>query len=131
MLNTIQDAISSRFKTTDLGTASWILSIRAHHDIAAGTLFIDQSQYLKTVLSRFGMSDCTPVAIPLPASKNFTPASSSEHASVSCYPYLEVIGSLTYATMGTRPDICAAVCTLSPFAATFGPVHVDGLKHIM
>ena len=83
MLNTIQDAITSRFKTTDLGTASWILSIRAHHDIAVGTLFIDQSQYLKIVLSCFGMSDCTPVAIPLPAGKNFTPASSSEHTSVS------------------------------------------------
>ena len=131
LLDAIQNAIGSRFKATDLGTASWILGIRTRHDIAAGTLFIDQSQYLKTVLERFGMSDCTPVSIPLPSGTNFVPASSEEHASVSTYPYLEVIGSLTYVAMGTRPDICAAVRALSPFAATFGPLHVDGLKHIM
>ena len=62
---------------------------------------------------------------------NFVPASSEEYASVSTYPYLEVIGSLTYVAMGTCPDICAAVHALSPFAATFGPLHVNGLKHIM
>ena len=33
--------------------------------------------------------------------------------------------------MGMGPDICAAVRALSPFAATFGPKHIDGLKHIM
>ena len=50
LLDAIQNAIGSRFKATDLGTASWILGIRMQHDIAVGTLFIDQSQYLKTVL---------------------------------------------------------------------------------
>ena len=47
------------------------------------------------------------------------------------YPYLEVIGSLTYAAMGTCPDICAAVWSLSPFTSLFGRAHVDGVKHIM
>ena len=131
LLDSIQNAIGMRFKTSDLGTASWILGIRVRHDIGAGTLFIDQSQYLKGVLSRFGMSECTPSLTPLPPAKSFEPASTDEHASVSSYPYLEVIGSLTYAAMGTRPDICAAVHSLSPFAASFGPTHIDGLKHIM
>ena len=130
-LDYIQKAIGSRFKTSDLGTVSWILGIRVRHDIAKGTLFIDQSQYLKNVLARFGMSECNPTIIPLPAGKLFLPADPDAHASVSSYPYLEVIGSLTYAAMGTRPDICAAVRALSPFAATFGPEHIDGLKHIM
>ena len=116
---------------TNLGTATWILGIQVCHDIAAGTLSINQSQYLKGVLSRFGMADCTPVIIPLPASKHFEPALPDDHASVASYPYLEVIGSLTYAAMGTRPDIAAAVRSLSPFAATFSHNHIDGLKHIM
>jgi len=77
------------------------------------------------------MTDCHPVSTPLPARTQFQPASAEEHASVSSYPYLEVIGSLTYAAMGTRLDICAAVRSLSPFAATFGHDHINGVKHIM
>src|SRR6266436_8055253 len=77
------------------------------------------------------MDSCYPVSMPLPPCIQFQPASTEEHASVSSYPYLEAIGSLTYAAMGTCPDICAAVRSLSPFAATFGPDHINGAKHIM
>ena len=77
------------------------------------------------------MDDCHPVSTPLPPCTQFQPASTEEHASISSYPYLKAIGSLTYATMGTHPDICAAVRSLSPFAATFGPDHINGVKHIM
>src|SRR5260221_656603 len=38
---------------------------------------------------------------------------------------------LTSAAMGPRPDICAAVRSLPPFTATFGPDHINGAKHIM
>src|SRR5260370_29376949 len=77
------------------------------------------------------MEDCDPISTPLPPCAQFQPTSADEHASVSSYPYLEVIGSLTYAAMGTCPDICAAIRSLSPFAAMFGPDHVNGVKHIM
>ena len=131
MLNSIQSAIGSRFKSSDLGKASWILGIRIRHNIATGSLFIDQAQYIKSILSRYGMDDCHPVSTPLPPHTQFQPASTEEHASVSSYPYLEAIGSLTYATMGTHPDICATIRSLSPFAATFGPDHINRVKHIM
>src|SRR5260370_21619641 len=61
----------------------------------------------------------------------FQPASAEEHAAVSSYPYLEVISSLTYVAMGTHPDICAVVRSLSLFAAMFGPEHINRVKHIM
>ena len=85
-LNSVQHSIGTRFKTSDLGTASWILSIHVRHDIPAGTLFIDQCQYMKGVLSRFEMSNCTPINIPLPAGIQFEPATSEDHANVSSYP---------------------------------------------
>ena len=130
-LDFIQKAIRSRFKTSDLGTATWILRIRVRHDIGAGTLFIDQAQYIKSILARYGMTDCHPVSTPLPPRTQFEPATPEDHASVSSYPYLEVIGSLTYVAMGTCPDICTAVRSLSLFAATFGKQHIDGAKNIM
>ena len=41
LLDSVQHSIGTHFKTSDLGTASWILGIRLQHDIAARTLFID------------------------------------------------------------------------------------------
>src|SRR5260370_17298577 len=82
-----------------LPTASWILRICVHHDVKAGMLFIEQSQYIKGVLSCYGTSGCTPVSMPLPPNSHFQPASTEEHANDSSYPYLEPISSLTSPTI--------------------------------
>src|SRR5258707_5229884 len=47
------------------------------------------------------------------------------------YPYLQVIGSVMYAMLGTRPDIAYAVSTLSRFASRPGTPHVRALKHLL
>src|SRR5258708_28800151 len=77
------------------------------------------------------MMGCKPVSTPLPANSHFQPASPNKHSEVSSYPYLEVLGSLTYTTMGTRPDISYTVRSLAPYASKFGRDHINGLKHIM
>src|SRR5258708_7388156 len=74
-LNSIQDAISSHFKVSNIGPASWILGICIHHDIVARTLFINQAQYIKNILSCYNMTDCCPVSTPLPPCVQFQPAS--------------------------------------------------------
>ena len=131
LLDSVQASIGSRFKATVLGDTSWILGIRVCQDIPAGLIFIDQSQYIKSILACYGMADCTPVSTPLSAKANFDPTSPKEHSTVSSYPYLEVIRSLMYAVLGTHPDICSAVRALAPIAAMFGHDHIEGLKHIM
>jgi len=45
-------------------------------------------------------------------------------------PYCEAIGSLMYATMGTRPDIAFAVLTVSQFSQNLGWVHWEAMKWI-
>ncbi len=77
------------------------------------------------------MMGCTPTSIPLPANLHFQPVSPDEHSEVSSYPYLEVLGSLTYAAMGTCLDISYAVRSLAPFANSFGHAHINDLNHIM
>ena len=94
-------------------------------------LFIDQAQYIKGVLSCYGMSGCTSISMPLPAKAQFQPATSEDHLEFSSYPYLEVIRSLVYAALGTCPNIAAVVHTLAPYATSFGKKHIDGVKHIM
>ena len=97
----------------------------------AGSLSLNQSQYIKGVLSCFGMADCTLISAPLPTRKHYKAMTPDDHAKVSSYLYLEAISSLIYAAMGTQPDISAAVQLLSPFAAMFGQEHINGIKSIM
>src|SRR5258708_3474174 len=77
------------------------------------------------------MTGCTPTSIPLPANSWFQPALPDEHSEVSSYPYLKVLGSLTYTAMGMRPDFSYAMRSLAPFTSNFGHAHINGLKHIM
>ncbi len=71
LLDSIQDSIGAHFKSSDLSIASWVLGIHIHHNTEAGTLSIKQSQYIKGILSQYGMTGCTPVSTLLPANLHF------------------------------------------------------------
>ena len=60
-----------------------------------GTLFIDQLQYIKTMLECFQMTGCIPVLIPLEAKSHFEPTTADDHEAIKSFPYLKAIGSLT------------------------------------
>src|SRR5260370_41363818 len=83
LLDSIQNSIGTCFKSSDLGITSWILGICVHHDIEARTLFIEQSQYIKGVLSWYGMTGFTPTSIPLPTNSHFQPPLHDEHSKLS------------------------------------------------
>jgi hypothetical protein len=45
-------------------------------------------------------------------------------------PYREAVGSLMYASMGTRPDITFAVSTVAQFLENPGATHWEAVKCI-
>ena len=45
-------------------------------------------------------------------------------------PYREAVGSLMYASLGTRPDITYAVSILSRFSENPGRAHWDAVKRV-
>ncbi|KAI3815830.1 hypothetical protein L1987_15513 [Smallanthus sonchifolius] len=76
--------------------------------------FIHQSKYVKDILSRFKMEDCTPYDTPIPVNHKLN--SDPEGKDVDCRLYRAMIGSLMYLT-ASRPDIMFAVCICSRFQA--------------
>ena len=46
-------------------------------------------------------------------------------------PYASAVGSLMYAMLCTRPDICYAVGVVSRFQSNSGPDHWIAVKHIL
>jgi hypothetical protein len=77
---------------------------------------------VESVLDRFDMAQANPVDTPLPVQHSLTaPPSPSltgpavPSASPSTHPYPELVGSLMYAMMCTRPDLAYPVSVLSRF----------------
>ena len=59
-----------------------------------------------------------------------SPSSTEEFAAMRNVPYHEAVGSLMYATLSTRPDICYAVQTVSHFNNKPGLAHWEAVKRI-
>ena len=59
-----------------------------------------------------------------------SPLTTKEYAAMKHVPYHEAVGSLMYATLGTWPDICYAVQTVSKFNNKPGLAHWEAVKHI-
>jgi hypothetical protein len=59
-----------------------------------------------------------------------SPSTTKEIAAMCKVPYHEAVGSLMYATLGTQPDICFAVQTVSRFNSKPGLAHWEAIKQI-
>ena len=81
------------------------------HDRKNQKIFIDQCKYLEKVLAHFDVTT-NPTHTPLPSEFSFKPNEKQ------CDPkfrqkYQQLVGSLMYLMIGSRPDICFAVVKLA------------------
>ncbi|CAI7904977.1 unnamed protein product [Closterium sp. NIES-54] len=85
-------------------------------DRQARTISFSQEFYINNVFKHFEMELCTPTATPLPLQHLLTaPAVPTPEACIEPYP--ELVGSLMYAMVCTRPDLAYPVSVLSRYVA--------------
>ncbi|KAF5378500.1 hypothetical protein D9615_007118 [Tricholomella constricta] len=126
--------IAEHVEITDLGELHWLLGIEIKRDRDRRTISLSQRSYLDSILRRYGFQDLKPVSIPMDTNARLSsaqsPATTAEFAQMRDVPYLEAVGSLMYAALGTRPDIAFAVQTVSRFSKKPGPAHWEAVKRI-
>ncbi|KAK9738940.1 Zinc knuckle [Popillia japonica] len=88
-----------------------------------------QRVYIQNLLKRFGMENCDPIRTPF--EKGQAQVKHDEDAVIEEKPYRELVGCLSYLTLNTRPDICAAVNYYSRFQSLPTESHWKGLKRIL
>ena len=123
-------SLCSEFEMVDLGEIHFILGMTIKRDRATKTLTISQGQYLKDLLKRFGMEECKPISTPLESGKKFHKQTDEEERCDKSI-YEQAIGCLTYVLTATRPDIAAAVVTLSQFMSDPSKEHWIGVKQML
>jgi hypothetical protein len=117
---------------TDLGKIESYLGVNIKRDRSLKRLEIDQSQYLRDIISRFGLSDANPTRTPLPAGAETHLMKYDKQASKADIKlYQQMIGSLLYAQLGTRPDISFAVSRLAQYASNPSPQHIRLAKYVL
>jgi hypothetical protein len=82
----------------------------------------------KEFLSQFGYSDCKPTPTPYDASMILK---KNKRIMRDQLRYSQIIGSLTYLTSVTRPDISIVMRKLSRFVSNLGDDHWRALERVM
>ena len=114
----------------DLGELSFlvILGMEVSRDRSKRILEVRQTGYLKSVLDRFGIADCRPSHTP--AEKFISPDGDADKVP-DVKLYMQLVGSLLYAAIVSRPDISYAVNRLSRFMQSPAPEHFAAGKRVL
>ena len=106
-LESVKKQLKNSFKMKDLGELSHFLGMQFSFN--KDSITMNQSQYISKILSRFDMQDCKPRSTPCEMKLDFSgdPIPNTQ--------YREMIGSLIYAMLCTRPDLSLVVSKLSQF----------------
>ncbi|CAI7881577.1 unnamed protein product [Closterium sp. NIES-53] len=131
-MTSVQAALSKALQMKDLDDLKHYLGMEITRDRQARTISLSQEFYIDNVLKRFEMELCTPVATPLPLQHLLTaPAVPTPEACSEPYP--ELVGSLMYAMMCTRPDLAFPVSVLSRYVARgrFTDLHWKAAKRVL
>lgn len=128
-IKSLKEILSKNFKMKDMGNAKNYLGINIVQDRNKGKIEIHQIPYLKEVLRRFGMEDCKTAETPMEV--NFclqNQVLESKEIERACR---KLIGSLMYAMVGTRPDLCIAVSILSRYQSLASVELLKASKRVL
>jgi hypothetical protein len=135
LLESVKGYLNKSFSMKDLGDAAYILGIKIYRDRSRRLIGLSQSTYLDKVLKRFRMENSKKGSVPLlhgkTLSKSQCPATAEDRELMNKIPYASAIGSVMYAMLCTRPDVCLAVSLTSRYQSDPGQEHWIAVKNIL
>jgi len=128
----IKFILSKHYEMTDLGEIDSYLGVRITRDRSIRRLEIDQSRYISEILDCFSMADANPAQTPLPAGAEVHLVKyDGEATNREIKEYQQLIGSLLYVQIGTRPDVSFAVSRLAQYASNPSAQHMRLAKYVL
>ena len=131
----LKEKLGSRVEVTNLGKLHWLLGIEIARDHHARTIQLSQQSYIEEIVHQYGCHNERPLSLPMGAnvklSASQSPKTPEDIAAMRNIPYREAVGSLMYASLGTRPDITFAVTRLSKFLQNPGKAHWEAVRNVL
>jgi len=130
----IQKQLSEQFEISDLGPINWLLGVNITRDLSSHTISLGQQAYIDQIINRFGLSDArvatTPMEVGIDLSFDSPQVSAVLLTDTEKTKYREMIGSLMYAAIKTRPDIAFAVSNLSQYLDAPRTTHLLAVTRV-
>ncbi|GEM11218.1 gag-Pol polyprotein [Rhodotorula toruloides] len=119
----VKAGLKEEYGIKDLGAAKFILGIQIHQR-SDGSLFLSQRAYLEDVLLRLDPNGRRTAPTPMVPNQQLVPAP-DDHVPTPDFRrrYLQAVGSLMYAMLGTRVDLAHVVGVLGRHAARPDNTH--------
>lgn len=123
----LKSVLASHFKLKDLGAVRQCLGMNVSVDKANGVVTLSQESYVNQLLEKFNMLECKTADTPMDAKLSIN---KSEKCNVQ-FPYQQLVGSLMYLAVLTRPDIFFSVVFLSQFNNCYDSEHWLYAKRVL
>ena len=123
-LDSIKGYLNKSFSMKDLREAAYILGIKIYRDRSRRLIGLSQSTYLDKVLKKLKMDQSKkgflPVLQGVKLSQTQCPTTAEDREKMKDVPYATAIGSIMYAMLCTRPDVCLAISLVGRYQSNPG-----------
>jgi len=126
-------AIEQEFVMTHEGPLTWLLGMKVHRPNPK-TIGLSQELFVQDVMETFRMQDCKPMSTPAQEgslSSSQGPVTDAEKQEMASVPMRNLVGSINYLAMCTRPDIQQAVSRVARFVSNPGQAHWTAGLHVL
>ena len=126
----VKAALSNVFEARDLGPASIFLGMSIQRDRGSRTLRLSQADMARRLVQQFGLQDCKPRQLPLSPALQLS-AAEGDLLDKETSSYSQLVGSLLYLSVCTRPDIAHAVGVLTKFMSAPTSTHWQAAQAVL
>ena len=134
-MSVVKAELTSKWSMKDLGSLESILGIRVIRNRSERTLCLSQEKYVDNFLRKFKLEDVKATRTPLDPgcalSRQMNAETEEDRRLTVKQPYRELVGSLMYLMVCTRPDIAYSVSQLSRYSSNHGLGHWKALMHVI
>ena len=126
----IKHQLGKLYQMRDLGPASSYLGIRITRDRNTRAICINQQVYIENTLKRFKLLNANSTNTLLPAGIHLEKSEEPVALDTKTY-YQQIIRTLIYAAIGTRPDITSTATRPSQFNNNPTKEHIKYAKYVL
>ncbi|KAG1655976.1 hypothetical protein FOA52_008677 [Chlamydomonas sp. UWO 241] len=123
--------LSQVFTTTDMSPAAFYTGIDIERDREHRTLKLKQRRYTIDVIERFGLVDAKTKAQPISPTTKLSKSVGELLDEKHRHLFMELLGSLLYLAVCTRPDISQTVGVLARYMSCPTTAHLEAAKQVL
>jgi transposase InsO family protein len=128
LMSRVEAELDAEFTIKKLGAIRQLLGMEVTR--TADFIRLTQTQYISKMLEKYQLDNANPVHTPIDPNVRLARLPDDQSFPDVKHVYQNMVGSLLYAAITTRPDISFAVQTLSQFNTNPGPEHLTAAKRV-